>query len=382
MIGGNKKKKKKGKKSVHDVVIVGGGAAGVGVAVALRDAGIKDFLLLERDVVGASFASWPSETRFITPSFPTNSIGMLDLNSIVIGTSPAYTLKAEHPSGKAYAAYLRAIVKHFKLPIREKVDVLGATKEDDEFHLETADGTIRARHVIWAAGEFQYPRLDGLDGAEHCRHTATIPTYDDLEGDDFVVIGGYESGIDAAYHLAYREKRVRLFDSGCPWKPKTSDPSIALSPYSLERMYEWPFAESVELHPNTSIASISREGDVHVVTTEEGSRFETSAPPLLAWGFKGGHELVANLFEQRDDGLPLLNEQDESTIAPGLFLCGPAVRHGGHVFCFIYKYRQRFAVVAKTIASSLGLRAKGLEQYREWGMFLDDLSLCGEECVC
>ena len=59
----------------YDVVVVGGGAAGVGVSIALRHAGIESFLVLERHAVGASFASWPAETRFITPSFPSNSIG-------------------------------------------------------------------------------------------------------------------------------------------------------------------------------------------------------------------------------------------------------------------------------------------------------------------
>ena len=91
---------------------------------------------------------------------------------------------------------------------------------------------------------------------------------------------------------------------------------------------------------------------------------------------------VSVVFERRDDGFPLLSEHDESTIVPGVFLCGPAVRHENHVFCFIYKYRQRFAVVAKAIANSLGLPAEELETYRLWGMYLDDLSCCGEECVC
>ena len=104
--------------------------------------------------------------------------------------------------------------------------------------------------------------------------------------------------------------------------------------------------------------------------------------PFLAHGFEGSHKLVADLFEPREDGFPLLNEHDESTISPGMFLCGPAVRHNNFIFCFIYKYRQRFAVVAKTIATSLGLPAEGLEVYRSFGMYLDDLSCCGEACVC
>jgi hypothetical protein len=114
---------------------------------------------------------------------------------------------------------------------------------------------------------------------------------------------------------------------------------------------------------------------------EDGRRFHSSGPPLLAGGFEGSHKLVADLFEQRDDGFPLLNEHDESTVCPGMFLCGPAVRHDKQVFCFIYKYRQRFAVVAKAIANSLGLPAEDLEMYRHWGMYLDDLSCCGEECL-
>ena len=365
----------------YDVVVVGAGAAGVGVSIALRHAGIENFVVLDRQTVGTSFASWPAETRFITPSFPTNSIGMLDLNSIAIGVSPAFSLEVEHPTGPEYAAHLRGVAKFFELPVQENTDVLRITKVDESFRVDTAEDTLRARHVIWAAGEFQYPRTHGFTGIELCRHTATIPSYEKLEGDDFIIIGGYESGIDAAYHLSYRDKRVRLFDKGCPWTDESSDPSVALSTYSLERMREEWFGEHVELYPETPIRSVTRVGDSYEVTTQAGQSFQSPEPPLMAGGFDGSHKLVSDLFEKRDDGFPLLNEHDESTVAPGMFLCGAAVRHGNHVFCFIYKYRQRFAVVAKAIATSLEMPAEELEKYRQWGMYLDDLSCCGEECA-
>ncbi|MEM8678215.1 MAG: NAD(P)/FAD-dependent oxidoreductase [Planctomycetota bacterium] len=367
-------------KKPYDVVVVGGGAAGVGVAIALTHAGIENFAVLERHTVGASFAAWPAETRFITPSFPTNSIGMLDLNSIAIGVSPAFSMEVEHPTGAEYATHLRAVARFFQLPIHEQVSVLRVARVGDDFRIDTADETLCARHVIWAAGEFQYPQLGGFTGSELCRHTATVASYEALEGDDFVIIGGYESGIDAAYHLATLDKRVRLFDRGCPWEDESSDPSVALSTYSLERMRETWFEEQVELFPQAAISSVTQRDDTFEVAVEDGRRFQTSVPPLLATGFKGSHHLVADLFESRGDGFPLLSERDESTLVPGLFLCGPAVRHDNHVFCFIYKYRQRFAVVAKAIATSLGLSAEELETYRKWGMYLDDLSCCGEEC--
>ena len=366
----------------YDVVVVGGGAAGVGVAVALRDAGVDDFLVVERHTVGASFASWPAETCFITPSFPSNSIGMLDLNSIAIGSSPAHILQVEHPTGTEYSLYLRAAARFFELPVRQHTDVMQIAKVGKTFRLETNLAVLRAKHVVWAVGEFQYPRLNGFGGSELCRHTATIPNYRFLEGEDFIVIGGYESGVDAAYNLAQRNKGVRLIDRGCPWDSTSSDPSVALSTYSLQRMRDERFAKNVELLPYAPVSSVKRSGRGYEVTARDGRRFYTSVPPLLAVGFEGGHAGVAHLFEQRDDGFPLLTKSDESTIVPGVFLCGPAVRHGNHVFCFVYKYRQRFAVVAKAIATSLKLPAERLETYRAWGMYLDDLSCCGHECMC
>ncbi|MEM8734038.1 MAG: NAD(P)/FAD-dependent oxidoreductase [Planctomycetota bacterium] len=365
---------------VYDVVVVGGGAAGVGVAIPLKHAGIENFLVLEKHTVGASFAAWPDETRFITPSFPTNSIGMLDLNSVAIGVSPAFSLEVEHPTGREYAAHLRGVATFFDLPIREGTSVLRVTKIGNDFRIDTDEETIRAKHVVWAAGEFQYPLLNGFVGSELCRHTATVDSYEELEGDDFIIIGGYESGIDAAYHLAFYDKRVKLFERGCPWKDESSDPSVALSTYSLERMREEWFSAQVELFPETAVSSVARVDDQYEVVTEDGRKFQTSVPPLFAGGFEGSLKLVADMFEKREDGFPLLNEHDESTTVPGMFLCGPAVRHDQHVFCFIYKYRQRFAVVAKAIATSLGLPAEDLEAYRQWGMYLDDLSCCGEEC--
>ena len=93
----------------YDVIVIGAGAAGIGVAIALTHAGVENFLVVDRGSVGRSFSSWPVETRFITPSFPSNSIGMLDLNSIAIGVSPAYSMKIEHPTGSEFAQHLQDI---------------------------------------------------------------------------------------------------------------------------------------------------------------------------------------------------------------------------------------------------------------------------------
>ena len=117
-------------KNPLDVVIIGAGAAGLGVAIALMDAEVQNLLVLERHYVGASFDLWPKETRFITPSFPTNSVGMLDLNSIAIGISPAYNMRVEHPTGQQFAKHLKDIASYFRIPLREQTNVIDIKKEN------------------------------------------------------------------------------------------------------------------------------------------------------------------------------------------------------------------------------------------------------------
>ena len=365
-----------------DVIVVGAGAAGIGVGITLENVGIENFLIVDRDTVGSSFTSWPDETRFITPSFPSNSIGMLDLNSIAIGISPAFSMKVEHPNGKEFADHLLDIAKYFDLPILQNTNVKNISKKKNTFTLECDEGTLLAKNLIWAAGEFQYPRLDGFVGSDLCRHTSTVPNYGNLDGDEIIIIGGYESGVDAAYHLAKCGKKVVLFDKDNPWNEDSSDPSVSLSTFSYERMRDRAFNENVELFPQTPIISVTRSGKTYNVKTVEGQIFKSQTQPLLASGFQGSHKFVSHLFDKREDGFPLLSKCAESTVTPGMFLCGPSVRHDHHDFCFIYKYRQRFAIVAQAIASSLDIPTeKFIETYKGWGMYLDDLSCCGQECL-
>ena len=365
-----------------DVIVVGAGAAGIGVGITLENVGIENFLIVDRDTVGSSFTSWPDETRFITPSFPSNSIGMLDLNSIAIGISPAFSMKVEHPNGKEFADHLLDIAKYFDLPILQNTNVKNISKKKNTFTLECDEGTLLAKNLIWAAGEFQYPRLDGFVGSDLCRHTSTVPNYGNLDGDEIIIIGGYESGVDAAYHLAKCGKKVVLFDKDNPWNEDSSDPSVSLSTFSYERMRDRAFNENVELFPQTPIISVTHSGKTYNVKTVEGQIFKSQTQPLLASGFQGSHKFVSHLFDKREDGFPLLSKCYESRVTPGMFLCGPSVRHDHHDFCFIYKYRQRFAIVAQAIASSLDIPTeKFIETYKGWGMYLDDLSCCGQECL-
>jgi putative flavoprotein involved in K+ transport len=369
-----------------DVVVVGAGAAGVGMGVVLQELGVERFCLLERHEVGASFLRWPAETRLLTPSFPGQGFGAMDLNAVALMTSPGFTTEREHLSGADFARYLKGVAEHWKLSVKSGTEVHDVEALDgDGFVLRTSRGALPTRFVVWATGEFQYPDVEPIPGAELCVHTAAVPAYAEFArqtGEEVVVIGGYESGIDAAVHLAAAGKRVRVLDAASPWERRFGDPSVSLSPFTRERLRVAAESGRIELIADAEVERVEHTPDGYAVCSRDDRVWITQMPPLLATGFHSSLQLIAELFEWRDTGAVMLSESDESTRTPGLFVAGPLVQHEQAVFCFIYKFRQRFAVVANALAARLALDATPLERYRQEGMFLDDLSCCGTDCVC
>mmetsp|Transcript_54395 Transcript_54395/g.123000 ORF Transcript_54395/g.123000 Transcript_54395/m.123000 type:complete len:585 (+) Transcript_54395:126-1880(+) len=445
-----------------DVVVVGAGASGVGMALMLTRVFRLDsrrVLLLERGgAVGETFRHWPREMRFISPSFNQQGwTSSFDLNSVAFGTSPAFTLHAEHPTGAQYAAYLGDLAETAGLCVRLHTEVLAVrTRNGKEgFDIDAvpvgvgggggglsgagaatvAPTLLQSRFVIWAAGEFQYPSADAapsppFPGSELCQHNSRIRSWGELPGDDFVVIGGYESGMDAVSNLAACGKRCTVVSSTAYWDVVTADPSTELSPYTAERvraarasavpprllaplrvvaveaadeasayLVRARWGPPVE-HPGGQLRTTLHAARAAAAASDcaEGSELtlRTPQPPLLCTGFAGSvaaSAVVRDLFEwgqpQSDrggeggcsHGSPRLTEQDESTKTPGLFLVGPAVRHGELSFCFIYKFRQRFAIVADVIARGLGLcTEEAVKQCRKTDMYMDDLECCQAAC--
>jgi cation diffusion facilitator CzcD-associated flavoprotein CzcO len=441
-----------------DVVIVGAGASGVGMGLMLTRTFNLDperVLIVERgDRVGETFHQWPKEMRFISPSF--NSQGWtqsFDLNSVAFGTSPAYTLQTEHPTGQDYAHYLNELAVQGELNIKFGTEVTAVKpKRKGGFTIDikprnkgengsngSANGgeegpsQLKSKYVIWAAGEFQFPQAaEGgalFPGSDLCRHNSSVDSWKKLEGDDFVVIGGYESGMDALYNLTMAGKKATVVSSTAFWKVATDDPSTELAPYTMERVRQ-AFRQTMgtkssqtprlmsplrvfKVEKDTQKGSgflvhakwgepVEHEGGEHrhrdkffdddfEEAGKEGTEVVLHTPqaPMLCTGFAGSCALgvAKDLFEWGEEGsgcmagAPIISELDESTTTPGLFLCGPAVRHEEHIFCFVYKYRQRFGVVADAIARGLDFDTEQtVDECRQMNMFLDDFSCCKGAC--
>ncbi|MEM6635605.1 MAG: NAD(P)/FAD-dependent oxidoreductase [Pseudomonadota bacterium] len=366
-----------------NVAVIGAGPAGLGVARVLRDLAIPDVWVLERGKIGQSFLDWPAETRLLTPSFPGNVFGVTDLNAISFDSSPGWSLRSEHPDGRTYAKYLEYASEAFGLNVQCGVDVHTIKPKDDGFSIDTSRGTFTADFVIWACGHFGAPSGGGLPGAELGHHYGTFKSWNEIAEDVVYVIGGYESGVDAAIGIAQKGKEVVVLDRGAPWLDGDKDPSRSLSPYTQQRLNVFRQCLSITLLPDAEIIALEQEKDGIHILAGDGRSWLSEGPPVLATGFGSGTARVSEWFDYDPDGIPMLTAQDESTAMPGLFLVGPEVSHQGHLFCFIYKFRQRFAVVAHAIAGRMGVDTTPLEIYYDNNMFLDDLTCCDDDkCLC
>jgi len=333
----------------YEVVIVGAGSAGLGVGIVLQKLGIN-YIILEKDSIGASFKKWPKETRFISPSFTGNFFMMPDLNAITPDTSPAFELLTEHPTGNEYAAHLESLSRYFELEVKTGVEVKSIEDKKGSFILNATNGVYGCLFVIWAAGEYQYPKTDAFEGADLCTHYSHVASFSDVKGKDSVVIGGYESGFDAAVNLVNLGKKVSIIDDFQYLEWVKSDSSYSLSPFTRDRIKG--VLDDIDYHIETRVEKVEFVDGKYIVTTNNDKTISSDDKPINCTGFDTSLTLVKDLFEF-EEGYPLLTEFDESRKTQNLFLVGPQVKHGDALFCFIYKYRQRFAIVAEKIAQKL-----------------------------
>ncbi|OLU26972.1 thioredoxin reductase [Pseudomonas sp. PA15(2017)] len=372
--------------SSADLVIVGAGAAGIGMGLMLQALGVDRFVILDRGDIGESFRRWPAETSFITPSFYSNPFGLPDLNAVSPSSSPAITSRTEHLNGQAYADYLALLASKHELPVITQCSVEGVQRlPGDGFELTTSQGSGTTKLLIWATGEFQFPDLLPFPGAQLCRHYAQVRSWKESACSDQIVIGGYESGIDAAINLIRMGCRVKLLVRKPNWdQPTPEDPSLSLSPFSRERMDKAMRSGRLELHFGADVTDVSKMMEWHRVRSSDGRVWLSENAPILGTGFLsgGGARQIEECFDWAENGKPILTEHDESSKTPGLFMLGPQVQHEQRIYCFIYKFRQRFPVVALKVLNRLGLPVPD-NLDKTWALFDPPAEgCCSDECDC
>lgn len=367
------------------VIIIGAGPAGIGLGIALQQIGITSFAILEKHQIGNSFQNWPETTRFITPSFTTNGFGYPDLNAVSPNTSPAFTLNKERLTGKEYQSYLKMIQEFYELPLYENTEITSVEQKNNSYQIQSVDGNVwEADYVVMATGEFSFPDKNGIIGSEFTIGYEQLRLPQKLH-DEQIVLGGNESSIDLALTLAERGCHVKIFTTTSGLKSKSADPSISLSPHTKERLLNNPsYRDKIQIFENHKVVEVKKTTGGYFIYFKNRERIFSANKPFRATGFDiRENKLMSALFHFNGKQVQL-SKLDESTRKPNIFLVGPSVQHKNTVFCYIYKFRQRFMVIANEISKreNLPISPEVIDNYKENKMYLENCNSVCVDCSC
>ncbi|RIP35020.1 pyridine nucleotide-disulfide oxidoreductase [Staphylococcus gallinarum] len=365
----------------YTAIIIGAGPAGIGLSIALKQFGITDTLILEKDNIGSSFESWPVTTRFITPSFTTNGFGMPDINAITPDTSPGFTFKEEHINGQSYQKYLKAIVDINKVNIQTNTIVTHVRPINNGYTLITSNGNFTSKYLFIATGDLNFPYKPFKFG----QHYTEINDFKDIKSHNVTIIGANESGIDAAINLATSGKKVTIISKSTGFNGNVADPSVSLSPFTNHKFKKLlDDGYPIRLLINRTVTHVEKCSEGYKIHIKENTDVHITEEIIQATGFKPTiNPLIQSLFNTTYNKINLTNN-DESTIFNNIFLVGSIVKHDTAILCYIYKFRTRFAVLANLIANREGMPVSEevINYYKQNQMYLEDYSCCEVNCSC
>jgi cation diffusion facilitator CzcD-associated flavoprotein CzcO len=219
-----------------DVAIVGSGFSGLCMAIKLREAGLDDFVVLERgEAVGGTW--WFNTYPGCGCDVPSH------LYSFSFAPNPEWSRTYSRQS--EIEAYLRRVAEDFDLgrSVRLRTTVTGAhwDEGDHRWVVATDRGEVRARVLVSAAGALSDPSTPDLDGLERFRgHTFHSAQWDhdyDVKGKRVAVIGTGASAIQFVPAIAPEVAQMHVFQRTAPWIMPHTDRPISARERRLYRRF-------------------------------------------------------------------------------------------------------------------------------------------------
>lgn len=211
----------------HRVVIIGAGFAGIGMAIRLQQAGIDDFVLLEKD--DDLGGTWRDNTypgcACDVPSY---------LYSFSFELNPHWS--------RMFAAqeeiwdYLRHCVDKYGIEdrIRYRTEWTGARFDEStgtwEVEVDGAE-TLRCRALVTGVGALHKPKVPDLSGIESFAgtafHSAQWDHDHDLTGRRVAVIGTGASAVQFVPQIAGQVDQLDLYQRSAAWVTPKPDREIS-----------------------------------------------------------------------------------------------------------------------------------------------------------
>ncbi len=321
-----------------DLVIIGGGPAGLAAAVAAKEAGVNDLLILERD----------------------NKLGGI-LNQCIHNGFGLHTFK-EALTGPEYAARFIARAKELEIPYKLETMVVDISAEGDAkivTYMNREEGlvVVRAKAVILCMGCRERSRgalnIPGYRPAGI--YTAgTAQRYVNIEGrmpgKEVVILGSGDIGLIMARRMTFEGAKVKLVAELMPYSGGLKrNIAQCLNDFDIPLLLSHTVVDikGKERVEAVVIAEVD-EKSKPIPGTEQEIKCDTL---LLSCGLIPENELSNALGVEmnRVTNGPLVNESLETSV-PGVFACGNVL----HVHDLVDYVSEEATQAGKKAAEYLG----------------------------
>lgn len=198
------------------LVIVGAGFGGLGLGIRLKQAGVDDFVILERtaDLGG----TWSRNT------YPGAACDVPStLYSYSFAPNPGWSRK--YGTQPEILGYLRATAEAYGVTahLRYDTEVLGAVFDEEtcRWQLSTSQGDLTCDLLVSAVGAFaeaKYPDLPGIDSFQGTAfHTLHWNHAHDLTGERVAIIGTGATAVQVIPEVREVAREVQVYQRTPPW---------------------------------------------------------------------------------------------------------------------------------------------------------------------
>lgn len=242
------------------VVIIGGGQAGLSVSYHLKERGITDHIIFEKNKIAHSWKEerWDSFC-LVTPNFQCRL--------------PDHPYDGDDPEGfmlkDEIVDYVERFAAKFSPPVKENVEVYSVKRQGGVFVVKTSLGIWHADDVVSAIGSFHTPfRPHGAEDIPDDIQQIYATDYknpEQINDGEVVIVGSGQSGCQIAEDLHLVGRKVHLCLGNAPRSPRRYRGKDAVAWLEEMKYYETTFAE----HPDQAKALSSTN---HYLTGRDGGR--------------------------------------------------------------------------------------------------------------
>ncbi|MBT8114407.1 MAG: NAD(P)/FAD-dependent oxidoreductase [Arenicella sp.] len=212
----------------YQIVIVGAGFSGLCLGIKLKQAGIEDFVILEKAAdLGGTWRdnTYPGAECDIPSALYSYSFEHNDQWEYK-WSGQKQILKYQHDTAEKYG-----LMGHIQFA--EEVSGAEFDERDKLWRIATVQGRqLTAQHFVTAVGQLHHPATPHIDDAQNyagvCFHSARWDHTVNLDGKRVAVIGNAASAVQFIPEIAERVKQLTVFQRSPNWMlPKLDRPYAA-----------------------------------------------------------------------------------------------------------------------------------------------------------